>query len=168
MKNLFSYKWLQTKDHTQNKNFKISQNDWYKCREKKFCDAWPNESRSKVMFLMNCQKCLRWLEMRKAALMKNWWHFLKTKYSFWLMSFFRHHFRLTWVTFLMRRICCWCIVQQLLWKKLIKIMKKLNSNKTFKSNNITNWFLKVCEIGLINVLISFFQTCVNQKYETAG
>ena len=43
-------------------------------------------------------------------------------------------------------------------------MKKLNSNKTFELNNIINRFLKICENGLINVLTSFFQTCVNQKY----
>ena len=49
-------------------------------------------------------------------------------------------------------------------KKVIKIMKKLNSNKIFRSNDIINWFLKVCENGLINVLTSFFQTCVSQKY----
>ena len=41
-------------------------------------------------------------------------------------------------------------------KKMIKIMKKLNSNKTFKLNNIINWFLKICENGLINMLTSFF------------
>ena len=33
LKNLFSHEWLQTEDHTQNKNFKISKNDWYECRE---------------------------------------------------------------------------------------------------------------------------------------
>ena len=49
-------------------------------------------------------------------------------------------------------------------KKVIKIMKKLNLNKTINSNDITNRFLKACENGLINVLILFFQTCVNQKY----
>ena len=41
-------------------------------------------------------------------------------------------------------------------KKMIEIIKKLNSNKTFKSNDIINWFLKICENGLINVLTSFF------------
>ena len=49
-------------------------------------------------------------------------------------------------------------------KKVIKVMKKLNPNKTFKSNDIINQFLKTCENDLINVLTSFFQTCVNQKY----
>ena len=49
-------------------------------------------------------------------------------------------------------------------KKMVKIMKKLNSNKTFRLNDITNRFLKICENGLINVLTSFFQMCVSQKY----
>ena len=40
-------------------------------------------------------------------------------------------------------------------KEVVKAMKKLNLNKTFKSNNIINWFLKTCENGLINVLIIF-------------
>ena len=47
---------------------------------------------------------------------------------------------------------------------MIKVMKKLNSNKTFELNNIINWFLKACENDLINVLILFFQMCVNWKY----
>ena len=63
-------------------------------------------------------------------------------------------------TYLMLMHCSAIIMK----KKVIKIMKKLNSNKTFKLNNIINWFLKVCENDLINVLTSFFQTCVNQKY----
>ena len=41
-------------------------------------------------------------------------------------------------------------------KKMIEIIKKLNPNKTFKLNDITNWFLKICENDLINVLTSFF------------
>ena len=49
-------------------------------------------------------------------------------------------------------------------KKIIKIIKKFNPNKTFKSNNIINWFLKICENGLINLLTLFFQMCVNRKY----
>ena len=49
-------------------------------------------------------------------------------------------------------------------KKVIKIMKKLNSNKASKLNNIINRFLKICENDLINVLTSFFQMCVNWKY----
>ena len=49
-------------------------------------------------------------------------------------------------------------------EEMIEIMKKLNSNKTFKSNDIINRFLKICGNGLINVLTSFFQMCVNQKY----
>ena len=49
-------------------------------------------------------------------------------------------------------------------KKMVKIMKKLNSNKTSELNDIINWVLKVCENDLINVLTSFFQMCVNQKY----
>ena len=32
-KDLFLREWLQTKDYIQNKNFKISQSDWYKCRK---------------------------------------------------------------------------------------------------------------------------------------
>ena len=42
--------------------------------------------------------------------------------------------------------------------------EKLNSNKTFKLNNIINRFLKTCENDLINVLTSFCKTCVNWKY----
>ena len=49
-------------------------------------------------------------------------------------------------------------------KKVVKAMKKLNPNKTIGLNNITNRFLKACENGLINVLTSFFQMCVNWKY----
>ena len=49
-------------------------------------------------------------------------------------------------------------------KKVVKVMKKLKSNKTFELNDIINRFLKICENGLINVLTSFFQTCVNRKY----
>ena len=33
LKYLFSCKWLQIKNYTQNKNFEISKNNWYKCRE---------------------------------------------------------------------------------------------------------------------------------------
>ena len=78
--------------------------------KKKICDVWSNKSKSKVMFLMNCWKHARWLKMRRKALIKNWQRFLKTKHGFWSMNFFRHHFRPIWVTFLARRICCWCIV----------------------------------------------------------
>ena len=143
-------------------NFKkqLIQMSWIK----KNCDLWSNESKSKIMFWMNCQKCSRWLKTCRKMLTKNWQHFLNTKHGFWSMNFFRFHFRLIWVIFLAQRIWCWCITQQSLQKKMIKIMKKLNSNKTFKLNNIINWFLKICENGLINVLTSFFQTCVNQKY----
>ena len=63
-------------------------------------------------------------------------------------------------TYLMSVHCSAIIMKN----KMIKIMKKLNPNKTFELNNITNWFLKVCENDLINVLTSFFQTCVDQKY----
>ena len=41
-------------------------------------------------------------------------------------------------------------------KKMIEIMKKLNSNKTFELNDNINRFLKTCENDLINVLTSFF------------
>ena len=43
-------------------------------------------------------------------------------------------------------------------------MKKLNPNKTSELNDIINRFLKICKNDLINVLTSFFQMCVNQKY----
>ena len=43
-------------------------------------------------------------------------------------------------------------------------MKKLNPNKAFGSDDITNRFLKTCGNGLISVLTSFFQICVNRKY----
>ena len=84
---------------------------------KKNCDIWLNESKSKVIFWMNCQKCPHWLKTRKKTFTKNWQHFLKTKHGFWLINFFRLHSRLIWVTFLTQRIWCWCTVQQSLWKK---------------------------------------------------
>ena len=46
-------------------------------------------------------------------------------------------------------------------KKMIEVMKKLNPNRTFKLNNIINWFLKIYENDLINILTLFFQICIN-------
>ena len=56
------------------------------------------------------------------------------------------------VTYLTSMHCLTIIIE----KKMIKIMKNLNSNKIFKSNNIINHFLKICEKKLINILILFF------------
>ena len=124
---------------------------------KKICGVWLNKSKSKIIFWMNCWKCSHWLKARKKTLTINWQHFLKTKHGFWSMNFFRLHSQLTWMTFLAQRIWCWCTAQQSLWKKkMVEVMKKLNSNKTFKLNGIINWFLKICKNDLINVLTSFF------------
>ena len=38
---------------------------------KKICDVWSNESKPKIMFLMNCWKCSHWLKIRKKTLTKN-------------------------------------------------------------------------------------------------
>ena len=81
------------------------------------CDDWSNEPDLKIMFLMSCWKYSCWLKVCKAALTKNWQHFLKIKHAFWSTSFFGRHVWLTWVIFLIRRIRRWCTVQQSLWKK---------------------------------------------------
>ena len=64
------------------------------------------------------------------------------------------------VTYSPRMHCSTVIMK----KKIIEIMKKLNLNVIFKLNNIINRFLQVCEKNLINVLISFFQTYLNQNH----
>ena len=123
---------------------------------KKNCHVWSNKSKSKIMFLMNCWKCSHWLKTRRKMLTKNWQHFLKTKYDFWLMNFFQFRFRLIWVTFFGAAYLMLMHCSAIVIKKMIKIIKKLNSNKTFKLNDIINWFLKICENDLINVLTLFF------------
>ena len=49
-------------------------------------------------------------------------------------------------------------------KKMIESMKKLNSNKTFKLNDIINRFLKFVKMIWSMYWYYFFLTCVNRKY----
>ena len=126
---------------------------------KEHCGDWSNKSKLKIMFLMNYWKCPRWFKTRKKTLTENWWYFLKTKYDFWLMNFFRFYFRLTWVTSLTQRIWCWCTAQQSLlkkkwsksWKNWIQI-KHLNwTTSSIDFWNLWKWFDQYINIIFLNV-----------------
>ena len=141
------------------------QNNHWKHHKRTIYNVWSNKSKLQIMFLMNCWKYPRWSKTHKTMMMKKWQIFLETKMRFLVNEIFSTSFSSDLsdnLNAIYLSSMHWSpIVKK---KKVIEVMKKFNLNKIFKSNNITNRFLKIFGKDLINVLILFFQTCVNQNY----
>ena len=85
---IFTWKIANKRLYTKQKFWNFARRLIWMPRIKKNCHIWSNKSESKIIFLMNCWRCPRWLKTRRKTLTKNWQYSWKQNMNFDQWIFF--------------------------------------------------------------------------------